>query len=154
VDDAPPVGERPVYVAVEGIPIVGYVPGRPDWRPTRLAKVVPKTSFSVPPDAEYRRVADDLRAPEIRKDDLVLIVPDDLVRAGMLAIIQSRDDYLELYDIDHNLEPGKFSDQQQSAVEGWRQVGYIVELRRVLSGGLLVSFECETGLTRSMLVLS
>lgn len=101
----------------------------------------------------WAAVADNERAPLIRRGDTVLIVPDEPLKPDTVFAIRRADDSVDLFNIvrsDGILLPETIFEGQAVAGLDFTAVGRVVELRRTIEGGV-IAFQSSTGLSRSML---
>ena len=105
------------------------------------------------PGTFWATIADNERAPLIRRGDFVLIVPDEPLKSDTVFAIRRPDDSVDLFSISRIggvLSPEPIFEGQAEAGSDFAPVGRVVELRRSIEGGVIV-FQSTTGLSKSML---
>jgi hypothetical protein len=148
VDDLPPGFDAPKSASggVFSYPTIQEIPGRPA---ALTGSYAPAESAAKYPDGSYWAVvADNERAPHLRRGDAVLVVPESTLQPGTLYIASG--DVVDAYEakrVGGEMTLSTLFDGQSAPGTA---TGKICELKRSVGGGVIV-FRCETGLSVEML---
>ena len=152
-DDTWPSGVPLPIEASGSVPVRSYLPLLPGESEVTLGVI---ERPNAPAGASYYRMAE-ARRPYLCKLDDLLIVPVEQARSGVIVLVESSiDGARDLFATERKggkIEIVQLDDSQIAVPDEWELLGVVVEVRRILTGGLMVAYECEAGLSPTMLTM-